>query len=83
MFGMEGYLSLLVGQKVPYRAPYSPTAEEKRLWESVRARNRATAQNAVGVREALEVAARPDIKWDPKLFNTATGAQLTSYVDTY
>ena len=82
MFGIEGYLALLVGQKVPYRARYSPTAEEQRLWDANRAKNRSLAQSAVGVREALDVLSRPEIKWKPGFFSTPTGAQLTSYVDT-
>jgi tryptophan 7-halogenase len=82
LFGVEGYLALLVGQKVPYRARYAPTAEEQRLWQGFQAGNRTLAQGAVGVREALDVVSRPDIKWHHGFFNTLTRAQLTSYVDT-
>jgi tryptophan halogenase len=81
MFGLEGYFALLLGQKVPYRARYTATAEEQRLWESVRAKNRRSAEHAVGVREALAVVAQPNTQWKPDFFKTLTEAQLTSYVD--
>lgn len=80
LFSMEGYLALLVGQEVPHRAHYTPTVEERQLWESVRARNRAVAENAVSVREALDVVMSPDCRWQPGFFKTRTEAQLTSYV---
>ena len=31
-FGMEGYLSMLVGQGVPYKNPYHPCDEERANW---------------------------------------------------
>lgn len=80
MFGMEGYLSLLVGQQVPHRAVYTPPADERRLWESVRTRHRELAESAVGVREALDVVLSPDCRWQPGFFKTRTEAHLTSYV---
>jgi tryptophan 7-halogenase len=82
LFGAEGYLALLVGQKVPYRARYSPTAEEQRRWDAFRSGNRALAQSAMGVGEALDVLSRPGVKWKPGFFNTPTRAQVTSYVET-
>jgi tryptophan halogenase len=80
MFGMEGYLSLLVGQKVPHRARYTPTAQAQRLWKSVQARNQSLAQNGLSVQEALNVVTSPNCKWQPDFFKTLTEAQLTSYI---
>src|SRR5262249_40237857 len=40
IFGMEGYLALLVGQKVPYRARHVPAPEEWRIWNGIRAEHR-------------------------------------------
>ncbi len=80
LFGMEGYLSLLVGQKVPHRAGYLPTADERKLWQSVQARNRTLAENGLTVQEALEVVLSPGCRWKPDFFKTHTEAQLTSYV---
>lgn len=80
MFLMEGYLTLLVGQAVPHRSGYTPPAEEQRFWEGVRARNRALAENGVGVREALDVVLSPDCRWRPGFFQVRSEAELTTYV---
>ena len=82
MFGLEGYYAMLLGQQVPYRERYSPTAEEQRLWDEARARNRVQAQNAVGVREALDVVENPHTKWKPGFFTFVADAQTTSYVES-
>jgi tryptophan 7-halogenase len=81
MFGMEGYLSLLLGQKVPHRARYTPTTEEKRLWDEARFRNRTMAENAVGAREALDFLSRPAVQWKPGFFGTPVDAMSTSFVE--
>jgi tryptophan halogenase len=82
IFGMEGYLSLLVGQKVPYKARYAPSAEEKRLWDSVRSRNRAAAESGVDIPEGLRAVSLPNCRWQPGFFEVPEGARLTSYVAT-
>lgn len=80
MFLMEGYLTLLLGQAVPFRTGYTPTADERRFWEGVRARNRALAENGVSVREGLDVVLHPDCRWRPDFFKVRTEAQLTTYI---
>jgi tryptophan halogenase len=82
---MEGYLVLLVGQKVPYQARYVPTAEERRIWARIRAEHRVKALTALTVREALDAVLAPAWRWTPGFFRnpahlaTAT-AQLTSFI---
>jgi tryptophan halogenase len=85
IFGMEGYLALLVGQKVPYRARYTPTAEERRLWAGIQTENRIKARTALTVREALDAVAGPNWQWVPGFFRNPaapapTVSQLTSYI---
>ncbi len=80
IWGMEGYLALLVGQKVPYRARYRPTANEQKLWQTVRAKNRALAENALTVLEALDIVLKPSCRWQAGFFRTLTDAHLTSYI---
>ena len=53
-FGLEGYWSLLVGQKVPYRTTYTPTAEERAKWETIRSTFKAGAQNGYTVKDLLD-----------------------------
>jgi tryptophan halogenase len=84
-FGVEGYYVMLVGQKVPYRHRYSPTPQEWRLWQGVRAENRIKALTALTVREALDAIAAPNWKWARGFFRTPLPAvpsvsHLTSYI---
>ena len=53
-FGLEGYWSLLVGQKVPFRKTHVPTADERAKWESIRSTFKAGAKNGFTVKELLE-----------------------------
>jgi tryptophan halogenase len=68
--GMEGYYVLLVGQKVPFRRRYSPTSEEWRIWQGIRAENRMKALTAMSVQEALDAVAAPNWQWAPGFFRT-------------
>jgi tryptophan halogenase len=52
-FGVEGYLALLVGQRVPYRKSYQPTAADLQNWQQVKRTIAATADHAMGVAEAI------------------------------
>lgn len=85
IFGMEGYLALLVGQKVPYRVRHVPTPDELRIWHGVRAEHRLKALTALSVREALDLIASPSWKWVPGFFRNPallppTASQLTSFI---
>ena len=53
MFGMEGYLTLLVGQKVPYHRTASPGENEWQIWNGIRAQHKALAQSALTIPEAF------------------------------
>lgn len=84
MFAMEGYYALLIGQKVPHRGHHTPTAEEKKIWEAIRARNRADAENGVGAREALDLIMQKRINWNKQGLEElkfAGEAKVMSYVD--
>jgi tryptophan halogenase len=68
MFGMEGYLSLLIGQNVPHRRPYRPREDEARAWAEARRANRARAAAGMSVAESLGVITRPTWQWYPGYF---------------
>jgi tryptophan halogenase len=68
MFGMEGYLSLLMGQDVPHQRPYQPGADEKRLWNEARRGYRERAAAGMSVAESLDVVTRPTWQWYPGYF---------------
>ena len=55
LFGMEGYLSLLVGQQVPYRRTYTPDEHALRTWEGIKQGVRDKVAQAYSVRDALQV----------------------------
>jgi tryptophan halogenase len=61
-FQQIGYVAMLVGQKVPYRASYRATAEEMRIWETQRRHHQEFALRAMTVKEALAAIRQP--KWD-------------------
>ncbi len=62
-FGMEGYLAMLVGQKVPYRRVYVPSEEEKRIWDSIRTENHVRAASGLTTSEALAAIRAPSWTW--------------------
>jgi tryptophan halogenase len=80
IFDMEGYLALLVGQRVPHRSEHHPTPDEMHIWHGYRADNRARALTALSVREALDAIAAPAWKWVPGFFRRASVQPLTSFI---
>jgi tryptophan halogenase len=62
-FGLDGYLALLIGQRVPHGKPHRPADAERDAWEKRRMQFEAIAQQAMTVRECLGVIRRPGFKW--------------------
>ncbi len=52
-FGIEGYLVMLVGNRVPYQAKHRATPAERAIWENRRAGFVAKAEAGLTVKEAL------------------------------
>jgi tryptophan halogenase len=69
IFGMEGYLTLLVGQKVPYRKFWTPAAAEWEIWNKIRTHHRALAQNGLTIPEAFAAISAPSWGWRPGFFS--------------
>jgi tryptophan halogenase len=68
-FGLEGYWSLLIGQKVPYQRPYVPGPQEREAWRQIQQAFQAKALAAVGVKEALTLVRSPEFRWPPTLYS--------------
>ena len=68
-FGAEGYLVLLVGQRVPYRRTYEPTATDRAAWDAMRAGFGRAAESAVPVDEALGRIRDPRFAWSRSTFD--------------
>jgi tryptophan halogenase len=66
-FTSEGYLALLVGQRVPYRILTPPSQEQRAIWERIRKSFRDAAARGFTVEEALRTVKSPDFKW-PELW---------------
>jgi tryptophan 7-halogenase len=73
VYGPEGYLTMMVGMKVPHRNRYAVPDRERQMWETTRQQHRATAMNGFTVQEALDFLRRPNCRWDDKLYNMFTG----------
>ena len=67
-FGVEGYLVMLVGMRVPYRRTYVPPAAERAAWDKARALNAAAAESGFAVAEALSRIRTPTYGWSPATF---------------
>jgi len=67
-FGVEGYLALLVGQKVPCRRTYIPSQAEQSTWERFRATLRQSAEAACSVEETLRHLRSPNWQWRRSTF---------------
>lgn len=63
IFGFEGFLTMLVGNKVPYRAKYTPSAAEREIWRLRRTELSGRAKAGLDVREALAYIRHPGWQW--------------------
>lgn len=62
-FGMDGYLTLLVGQKVPHRKPYTPPPNEAQTWRTKCALWTAEARRGFDVKQCLQAIRGAPPKW--------------------
>ena len=60
-FGLEGYLAILAGLKIPHDHPHQPEAVETERWEAHRHRHRKIAANGMGMREILQRLSDPGV----------------------
>jgi tryptophan 7-halogenase len=63
-FGIEGFLVMLVGNRVPYRGRHVATEAERQTWNRHRAGYRAQARMGVDVKEALGFVHHPGWRWN-------------------
>jgi tryptophan 7-halogenase len=68
-FGLEGYWTLLIGQKVPYQEPYVPSRQERETWRQIQQAFKAKAEAGVSVKEALTLVRSPAFHWPPTLYS--------------
>jgi tryptophan halogenase len=71
VFQLEGFYALLLGQKVPYRRTFAPSAEEIRAWHLHRNDNAARARAGLTVAESLAFIRHPQWQWMPGFYASA------------
>jgi tryptophan halogenase len=62
-FRMDGYLALLVGQKVPHDRPYDPPPAERDFWREHRRKLGEEARQGMSAEEVLKAIRSPDLNW--------------------
>ena len=67
-FTMEGYLAMLVGQRVPYHTRFRPGPAERQAWDRIRQHHRALALGGFGVAEALRLVRSTSFQWPTDLY---------------
>ena len=72
-FGLEGYWSLLIGQKVPIKRPYIPSPRERDIWRQIQQTFKNKALTAVDIKEALALIRSPGFRWPPTLYTQHLG----------
>lgn len=62
-FRMDGFLAILVGQKVPFKKMWSPPPAETEFWHKYRQQCAAEAHRAMTSEEAIAALRAPGVKW--------------------
>lgn len=71
-FNWEGYLVMLVGQKVPHQVDFTPSIEEAKAFEQFRRKILDRAENAFTLREALDIIRSDHWQWHPDFYRKAS-----------
>ncbi len=62
-FRIDGFLALLVGQRVPYKKTYEPTTAETAFWRQFRQQCAAEAQKGMTSEEVIRIIRSPGTAW--------------------
>lgn len=62
-FGLDGFLTILVGNRVPYQRKYAAPAAEREIWRKHCNDNRELVKNGLDVKEALQFVRHPNWRW--------------------
>lgn len=68
MFSLEGFYTILMGLKVPFRGTAAPTPAERAGWDAFRARNRTEAAAGLTVEESMRIIRLPEWSWNPDFY---------------
>jgi tryptophan halogenase len=68
LFQLEGFYTLLLGQKVPHQCPYIPTVREQQIWAEYCRRNAAQAAAGLTIGQSLDMIRHPLWGWTPGFY---------------
>ncbi len=71
-FGWEGYLVMLVGQKVPYKTSHQANRSETALWSSYLTELAQTASNGLSMRQSLDMIRSDRWAWKKDFYPDAS-----------
>ncbi len=71
-FSWEGYLVMLVGQKVPHQEEFTPSSQETSDFEQFRRQIMDRTENAFTLREALDIIRSANWQWHPDFYPKAS-----------
>jgi tryptophan halogenase len=71
-FGWEGYLAMLVGQKVPYAHKHKPSEQEQQVWSGIKQQLKTRALAAMPQEEALSIIRSDNWGWRPDFYANAS-----------
>ncbi len=71
-FGWEGYLTMLVGQRVPYHRIHKPTPEEVQRWEHYKQVLAQRTSQSMNMQEAVQIIRSPHWNWKPDFYREAS-----------
>jgi len=77
-FGLEGYWTLLMGQKVPYNMTFQPSSQERDFFRMYQQYNRQKALAAMTCEEAYAAIRRPEWTWNNEFYKGRPGMQLSN-----
>lgn len=63
IYGIEGYLAMLVGMRVPHDQPHEPTDQERQMWSRHQRAMSARVACAVDSKQALDAIRSPHWQW--------------------
>ncbi len=62
-FGLEGYWTLLIGQRAPWQRPYTPTITEHLEWHHIQETLKSKAETALSTEQTLAMIRSPEYCW--------------------
>jgi tryptophan halogenase len=75
-FKMDGYWTLLIGQKVPYNTPIVISDAEKATWRRIQEYHRRAASTAMTAEEAFAKIRQPEWQWNNNYYSDPPQIQV-------